>query len=276
MGDRIVVGDVDWMRNDYLSNITVGKWTFPSVEHAYQAAKFKDGSVKDEIAEADDVRAARKIGRNRDGMRDDWDTHRSTIMESLVRQKFTNDAILSDRLAKTGSADIVMEGYDEYWGTGRTGYGENTLGTILETVRSEIQFINGVDPEEYDSKDEDDEDDADTSLSYAIMNDPGSDLANACQKMYVGAKALMTLVDPNDFDVDFIVRRTGVGESVARDAIEKLQSMQSALNTIKDLVEGPTVGVLSTVDDDDEDDEDDDDGDMETDHPSDDWLNPMD
>ena len=49
MSDHIVVGEVDWMRNDYPCDITVGKYTYPTVEHAYQAAKFKDQSVRPEI-----------------------------------------------------------------------------------------------------------------------------------------------------------------------------------------------------------------------------------
>ena len=269
MSDHIVVGEVDWMRNDYPCDITVGKYTYPTVEHAYQAAKFKDDGTKQAIADAGSIREARDIGRN-NPMRDDWDDVRASVMESLVRQKFTNRPALGDRLAKTGNADIVMEGYDEFWGTGRSGHGENTLGDILETVRSELQFLHGIDPDEYDAADDQSEG---SSLKISLINNPSAHLADACQKLYVGAQKLMELVDPNDFDVSFISRRTGVGDAAAKDAIEKLQSMMSALNSITDILAGDeeVVGVLSTL----EDDDDDQDGQDIGDHP-DPWLSPMD
>jgi ribA/ribD-fused uncharacterized protein len=257
------------MRNDYLCNITVGNVVYPSVEHAYQAAKFKDAGIKQAIADASSVREARDIGRNNQ-LRDDWDEVRSSVMESLVRQKFTNHAVLGERLAKTGNADIVMEGYDEFWGTGRSGNGENTLGEILETVRSEIQFLHGIDPDDYSDGDESEG----SSLKVSILNHPSEQLADACQKMYVGAQELMKLVDPNDFDAPFIARRTGVGDDAAKDAIEKLQSMMSALNEITDLLDGDdnVVGVLSPMDDDDDDEE----YGGDVDEHEDVWLNPMD
>jgi ribA/ribD-fused uncharacterized protein len=281
MGDQIVVGEVDWMRNDYNCDISVAGYTYATVEHAYQAAKFKDPDLKQAIQEAETVREARNVGRNNVNIRDDWDDIRATIMESLVRQKFTNNPTLGDRLAKTGSAEIVMEGYDEFWGTGRDGTGENMLGAILETVRSEIQFISGVDPSDYDQ--DEDEKITEGLLREAILDiskylkptDSNEELADACQRLYDGAKMMMTLVDPNDFDASFISRRTGVTSDLANDAISKLRSMQSALNELKDLLsEDRTVSALQPADDSDDDvfDEDDD----NPIHPTDDWLSPMD
>jgi len=275
MSNRIVVGEVGWMRNDYACDITVGQYTYPSVEHAYQAAKFKDVSIKEAIQRADTVREARKIGRSNHNIRDDWDDIKCTIMESLVRQKFTNDSTRGDRLAKTGSAEIVMEGYDEYWGTGQDGCGENMLGTILETIRCEIQFINGIDPSEYDQDDSDDEEkEVEGLLRTAVLERPtdsNEELANACQQLYDGAKAVMTLVDINDFDAGFISRRTGITTDIVNDAIAKLRSMQSALSSLKDLLDDTGSDIVSALQTDDGDDED-----STSDHPTDDWLSPMD
>lgn len=237
MTDKIIVGEIDWMRNDYLSDITVGGITYPSVEHAYQAAKFSDTSVREEIADADDVRAARKLGREMPGIDPNWDVRKSTVMEQLVRAKFTQDTVLGERLAKTGSAAIIMEGYDSFWGTGRDGDGDNQLGEILETVRSEIQFITGINPSDYDeSEDEDDREDGPPSLKEALENNPDDDLLSACQDLYDGTRALMTLIDTNDYDADFICRRTGVSRLIAENAIRKLQKMQGALSKLNDLL----------------------------------------
>ena len=274
MSDLIVVGEVDWMRNDYCTDIKVGNLVYPSVEHAYQAAKFKSADVKQEIARAS-FKDARRIGRECPKIRPDWEEVKSTVMETLVRQKFTNDPILSDRLIKTGSASIVMEGYDEYWGTGRSGDGENTLGVILETVRADLQLVDGTDPYEYDEDDDEDEEDEEDeseipTLKEAILTNPDEDLADTCQDLYVGIKSLMTLVDIKDFDARFVSTRTGVPLEVAEDAIKKLMGMQTALSTLDDLLAEKKVAVLPT-DEDDEDEEPDDD-----DEPDDAWLGPMD
>lgn len=248
---RIIVGEIDWMRNDYLSPITVGGIEYPSVEHAYQASKFKDRSIKEDIADADSVREARRIGREFGNLRDDWDDVKYDIMENLVRKKFQDD-VLAERLAKTGKVNIVMEGYDDYWGTGQSSTGQNKLGEILETIRSEVQFMLDLDSDDEDSDDSADERDIPPTLKEALLNGVDEDLADVCQEMYDGVCALMTLVDTRDFDAAFIVRRTGVSQERAQDAIEKLQKMQSALNSLKDLLNeenNEPVGLLPDTED---------------------------
>lgn len=273
--NTIIVGEVDWMRNDYCDDLVVNGITYPTLEHAYQAAKFTDPLIKREIADADDVRAARSIGRNKSGIRDDWDDVKRGVMSSLIRRKFSTNDQLAERLAKTGDAEIVMEGYDEFWGTGRSGYGENALGKILMEIREEIQLVTGITGD--DEPEEAQEDEAVPSLKDAILNNPDNDLASACQNLFVGVKALMTLVDPSDFDAAFVSRRTGVSMETAESAIVKLQSMVSAINSLDDLLkeedDSPVIGgtaahMLTPPDDDDDDDYDD--------HPNDDWLSSFD
>jgi|SRR5271157_4135944 len=256
MDTIIIIGNVDWMRNDYISDVKVGGITYRSVEHAYQAAKFKDPSIKKEIANALSVQEARRIGRTHGDVQANWDDLKKTSMESIVRLKFNSNPILSDRLSKTGDAKIVMYGYDEYWGTGKSGSGENVLGKVLETVRQELQFLNGVEAKEEDG-------DKEPTLYDAILNNPDEDLAEACQCLYVGVQALMTLVDPKDFDAQFIASRTNVSMERALDAINKLHAMKGALADMKDLL------LLSDEDyeSSDEDEEDDEEG-----EPSDPWL----
>jgi ribA/ribD-fused uncharacterized protein len=276
----IVVGDVDWMRNDYVSSITIGGITYPTLEHAYQGLKFggfnnQEKDVQRSIANALTVREARKIGRKTSGVRENWDDIKVSVMLNILRKKF-QDPILADRLIKTGSAPIVMSGYDTFWGTGEDGDGENALGMALETVRFELQLENGVNPEDYDPKDDNkDKVDKDekpktlNSLSAAILEDggrwPSKELADACQDLFDGSVALLTLVDSRDFDASFISRRTEVSIEQAEAAIKKLQSWQSAVNTLNDLLGDNSGDNPTFVSEDDEDEDEDEDED-------DDWL----
>ena len=279
--NTVFVGDEDWLRNDYVSPVKVGGITFPTVEHAYQASKFTNRVLKLQIAYALTVRDARKIGRsNSDDLVDNWDDKRYSVMESLVRQKF-QDPVLGERLVKTGTANIVMKGYDEYWGTGEDDTGENTLGDIFENIRSENAFLLGLNPEDYDTPPEpvlpahvETESTKPSTLKDAILAIDGccdnTELAEACQNLFEATQALMTTVDPNDFDAKFIARRTGVTLEKAEASIKILQDALSAVNTVKDLLsdaEDDEVDVdeedEEEYDSEDEDDEDEDDDDEE-------------
>ena len=154
--EQIIIGNVYWLRNDYVKDITIGSITYPTLEHAYQAAKFSDRSIKLQIASVT-VKEARNIGRKNKQI-DDFD--RFLIMGILQRTKL-HDPELGQKLANTGSAPIVMEGYDEYWGTGSSGLGQNTLGEILQDIRSELQVVYGIEVEDEEDEEESDCDDCD-------------------------------------------------------------------------------------------------------------------
>jgi len=68
-----------------------------------------------------------------------WDGAKLGIMAQLVVQKFTNNAVLAQRLHDTGDAELI-EGNtwgDTFWGICK-GKGENHLGRILMEVRHSI------------------------------------------------------------------------------------------------------------------------------------------
>lgn len=246
MNGKIIIGNVIWMRNDYASDISFGGITYPTLEHAFQAAKVFEDEVKEEIAEAEDVKEARRIGRNA-LLRSDWDISRNKVMELLIRLKFTQNKDLAIRLAKTGSLDLVMEGYDSYWGTGQDGNGENHLGKILEAVRDEVQAITGITDEDEDEE-EDEESVTSGPLKAALSDAPSDELISACQQMYDGALALMTLVDRNDYDADLISRRTGIPIDKAKEYVGKLQNMQSAVSFISDKIEDGAINIFDIND----------------------------
>ena len=133
-------------KNRFLSNFWPGevvyeKYRYPSVEHAYQAAKTTDQAARRAIRFAEKPGQAKKLGKKVD-MRPDWDQIKLQVMEDLTRQKYTRNPELKAKLLATGDAEL-QEGNtwnDTFWGINvKTGEGENNLGKILMKVRDELR-----------------------------------------------------------------------------------------------------------------------------------------
>jgi hypothetical protein len=110
---------------------------YPSVEHAYQAAKTLDSEAREKIQGAASASAAKKMGRKL-SIRQDWEQIKLSVMEELVRKKF-DCGNLRYKLIQTGDAELVEKNYwkDVFWGV-CNGAGENNLGKILMKIRAEM------------------------------------------------------------------------------------------------------------------------------------------
>lgn len=250
--EKIIIGQVEWLRNDYRSDIIISDIIYPTLEHAYQALKTTDLETKKSIATTDNVREARKIGQN---CVQSPGFNRSVVMTYLQRIKFQNTE-LAHKLLKTGDAEIVMEGYDHFWGTGDDGEGDNMLGNIITAIRAELKLVYGdITLEEEDTNTEED---GPPSLYDAILNAPDEDLAKACQNLFEASQNMVDLVDKNDGDAEYISRKTGVAIATVEDMISKTKNFMSALSILQELLESSDD---SESDDEDEEDEDCDDED---------------
>ena len=113
---------------------------YPTVEHAYQAAKAKttDNISRKAIHAAKTPGKAKRIG-NTIALRPNWYELRLEVMKYLLLQKFLIPE-LRDKLLATGDEELVEGNWwgDIYWGICR-GKGENKLGKLLMQIRSEIQ-----------------------------------------------------------------------------------------------------------------------------------------
>lgn len=131
-------------KNSFLSNFypCVVRWhnhDFPSLEHAYQAAKAKFASDYETIKELPTAADAKKHGKTIE-IRDDWTNIRIKVMKELVELKFSQNEDLKEKLLSTNDAELI-EGNtwgDTYWGICK-GKGENNLGKILMLVRSKLK-----------------------------------------------------------------------------------------------------------------------------------------
>lgn len=153
MKTEIFVHEIDWMHNNYPVDIEVGGLVYPTVEHAYQAAKFDDLNIKQKIADlpASKVKRAKDIGRKTKGIKPEWENIKfhvmKNVMKMLIRQKFFSRDDLGTLLINTGNAEIVFKSNsDIFWGrTGTDEYcGDNNLGEILEEIREELRFFRGI------------------------------------------------------------------------------------------------------------------------------------
>ena len=117
--------------------LTGDRFLYPTVEHAYQAAKTDlrwRAGLQSARTPADAKRQARALA-----LLPDWEARKLPVMEDLLRQKFAHPELRSLLLA-TGDAELV-EGNtwgDTFWGVCR-GRGQNHLGRLLMAIRAEIR-----------------------------------------------------------------------------------------------------------------------------------------
>lgn len=141
--DRVEVirefqGQFRFLSNFYPAEVELDEVTYPTVEHAYQAAKTRDLLLRRGIRNAQRPGLAKRWGRSI-RPRSDWEEVKVGIMHQLVKQKFSREPLKSQLLA-TGDAELI-EGNtwgDKFWGK-FCGEGENHLGRILMEVREELR-----------------------------------------------------------------------------------------------------------------------------------------
>lgn len=114
---------------------------YPTVEHAYVAAKLTDPGLRAEVLALPTAGQAKRFLRERGlSARADWLAQRLLVMEDLLRQKFSHPQ-LAVMLVATGEEEL-SEGNrwgDEFWGVDlRTGVGANHLGRLLMKIRAEL------------------------------------------------------------------------------------------------------------------------------------------
>jgi ribA/ribD-fused uncharacterized protein len=123
-----------FLSNFHPVTVEMGGLPYPSVEHAYQAAKTLDEADRDMIRLARTPGIAKSRGRLV-RLRPGWDQLKDGIMRDLLEQKFSREP-LTGLLLATGDA-VIIEGNawgDRYWGVSG-GSGLNKLGLALMAIR---------------------------------------------------------------------------------------------------------------------------------------------
>lgn len=127
------------------ATVTLDGMVYPTVEHAYCAAKTVDPTERERIRATTTPGKAKRAGRKL-VVRADWEQVKLSVMGELVRQKFTENWQAASLLALSGNARLV-EGnnwHDRFWGecsgcrAGCTANGLNHLGEILMAQRRQL------------------------------------------------------------------------------------------------------------------------------------------
>ena len=114
---------------------------WPSVEHYYQAMKFDDQAIREEIRNAlHPAKAARIARRQRRRVRNGWDDVKEVYMTRATYIKCRTHTAVADALTATGERTFIETSqYDYYWGCGRDTRGRNVYGRVLANVRQRLR-----------------------------------------------------------------------------------------------------------------------------------------
>lgn len=141
-------GEYRFLSNFHPSVVILDGQRYPTVEHAYQAAKTLDAEQRAHILQAPTPKEARQMGRSVT-MRPDWEQVKVSVMEGLVGQKFGTNLYLRNKLLATGDAYLeeTLYWHDNFWGNCTCGQpacrapGANNLGKILMRVRDRVRIL---------------------------------------------------------------------------------------------------------------------------------------
>lgn len=128
-------GSYRFLSNFWPSSVKYDFVEYPTVEHAYQAAKFLDLEARRLVRESDTPGQAKRLG-SKFELRSDWEEYKIQVMFNLLMQKFTLHPELREQLLATKGyyLEETNTWNDTYWGV-CNGKGGNVLGRMLMRIR---------------------------------------------------------------------------------------------------------------------------------------------
>lgn len=134
-------GPFRFLSNFFLfeAGVVLDEVYYPSVEHAYQAAKWPIDQREQFLGVT--AGKAKRLGKEAPNFnKKKWDKDKLSIMAGLCRQKFKNDPKMKAMLLMTEGCVLreTNNWGDVFWGCNEAGDGENHLGNILMDIRSDL------------------------------------------------------------------------------------------------------------------------------------------
>ena len=133
-------GEYEFLNNFYEVPVQYEGVKYRSSEAAFQASKSLNLAERESFSAMPPDEAKRAGYRVK--LREDWEEVKVSVMEEVLRAKFTQNPELMEKLSATGQA-LLVEGNDwrdTFWGFDvNLGYGVNMLGQLLMKIRAEHQ-----------------------------------------------------------------------------------------------------------------------------------------
>ncbi len=129
--------EYDFLSNAFPAEMTFEGISYPCAESAFLASRYEDLAEKKRISSMKPEKAKQKYAAFPGNS--EWVKNQDSVMEEIVRQKFSQRHDLMEKLMETGNRYLVNGGKkDSYWGVHSiTWVGENRLGLILMKIRDE-------------------------------------------------------------------------------------------------------------------------------------------
>lgn len=131
-------GPYRFLSNFYPSDVELDGDIYPTVEHAFQAAKTQNRAQRERVRLCSTPGLAKKAGRVVT-LRPEWEEVKIAVMFFLLLRKFEPGSILAERLLATGDAYLEEGNWwgDRFWGV-CDGEGSNWLGICLMGIRQSL------------------------------------------------------------------------------------------------------------------------------------------
>jgi predicted NAD-dependent protein-ADP-ribosyltransferase YbiA (DUF1768 family) len=144
-------GKYSFLDNEYQTPVYYQGLIYPSVAHAFQAARTPHEDTREKIAKTLELPALYALTSH---IQDppDWSRRRETVMEMLLRDKIRRNRDIQGRLGDTADAPLVnayaaaSSPTDTLWGM-IDGRGHNKVGKMLEAIRQDL--ISGREVDEW-------------------------------------------------------------------------------------------------------------------------------
>lgn len=133
-------GEYRWLSNFAAVNVNFEGKVYPSVEHAYVAAKSTDETFREYCTDIKTHPAEVKQAGKEIPLRPDWDEVKEGVMMHLLKEKY-NQEPYKTQLIETKDT-YIQEGNwwgDKVWGyCFKTNEGDNLLGIMIMEIRRKL------------------------------------------------------------------------------------------------------------------------------------------
>lgn len=130
-------GEYRWLSNYHICPIFYEGIEYTSSEAAYQSAKTTDEYARSLFSKMTPSQS-RKFGQEIKP-RKDWDDIKIDVMYTVLKDKFTRNQDLKEKLLQTGNKILEETNWwnDTFWGV-CDGKGKSHLGNVIMKIRKEI------------------------------------------------------------------------------------------------------------------------------------------